>query len=108
MLPRREPRKEPAPYYRSKNETRLVPDKYGVFLNPNYTLTDHFNFIGQNLEQTAREFYTIEILNGYTAILDLHTVHDLIRYDPAVSYVEHATTLIPILGLGPTWSRPTS
>jgi hypothetical protein len=104
----REARKEQAPYYRAHDEARLIPDKYGVVLYPQYTLTDHFDFIGQNLEQTAREFYTIESINGYTAILDSHTVHDLIRYDPAVSYVEHATTLIPILGLGPTWSRPTS
>lgn len=104
----RQPRKEPAPYYRSKDEARIVPDRYGVVLYLNYTLADHFDFIGQNLEQTAREFHALEIINGYTAYLDSHTVHDLIRYDPAVSYVEHATTLIPILGLGPTWSRSAS
>jgi hypothetical protein len=70
-------------------ESPLVDNSYIVALHRNHTFEAHFDFIGLNLSETASSFIPIEIVNSYIAVLDNHTVHDLIRHDPGVRYVEH-------------------
>lgn len=84
-------REEPAPYYRADDEALLINDEYGIVLHESYTLDDHFKFIGVNLEQGQNEtmFQRISLINGYRARLDFDLVHDKIRYDPGVEFVEH-------------------
>ena len=86
------PRTEQAPYYRAYDEKDHIADEYGVFLAKNYTIEEHFDFIGVNLEQNATTFARMSVLNAYRAKIDSHTVHNLIRYDPGVRYVQHDTS----------------
>jgi hypothetical protein len=79
--------REPAPYIRP--EAPLVDNSYIVALYPNHTLEAHFDFIHLNLSQTASSFIPLPITNSYIAVLDNHTVHDLVRHDPGVRYIEH-------------------
>jgi hypothetical protein len=88
-------RTNPAPYYRHSNESLLVADEYGVVLVENYTLDAHFEFIEVNLEQNASIFARISVINAYRAKIDSYTVHNLIRYDPGVLYVQHDTFFEP-------------
>ena len=42
-------------------------------------------------------FWPIDILGGYRARLNLHSVHELIRHDPGVKLVEHDSYGEPII-----------
>jgi len=90
------PRSEAAPYHRHVDETNLIKDEYVVVLHKNYTLQDHFDFIGTNLETSRYVFHKISSINGYRARLEETTLHDIIRHDPGVLFVEHDTKLEPI------------
>jgi hypothetical protein len=90
------PRKHLADYFQPIDPAHRIDDEYGVLLQDNHTLNDHFNFIGMNLEQTAPMFHWIRSINGYRAKLDRDTVHNLIRHDPGVLSVEEDTTIEPI------------
>lgn len=54
------------------------------------THTTDFAHIGVNLSQTTSIFHPLQILTGYRARLDSFTLHELVRYDPGVKYVEHS------------------
>lgn len=85
MKPRRA---EPVPYYFDPEEN-LVDDEYIVMLQKGETLDTHFERIGKNLSDTDNTFFHLHVLNGYVAHLDQDTVHNLVRYDPGVKFVEH-------------------
>lgn len=80
-------RNSPAPYLRSK-PAKLIENQYLVALYDGHTIDDHFEAIGLNLSQYASLFYRLDSLNAYQARLDSHTVHQLIRHDPGVEFVE--------------------
>ncbi|KAF4622765.1 hypothetical protein G7Y89_g14260 [Cudoniella acicularis] len=80
--------KNPAPYHKL-DDAILLKDQYIVQFQDGYTLEEHFETIGIDLSKNATSFYPIEVLNGYQAELDYHTIHELIRYDPGVRSVEH-------------------
>ena len=81
-------RSEPAPYHHHETAP-LVPDRYIVVLHDGYTLQEHFNYISSNLSETSQRFYHLDIFNSYHALLDAPFVHNVIRNDQGVNYVEH-------------------
>lgn len=80
---------ERRPYYRT-NEEALVADEYLVMLDENHTLESHFQFLGQNLsEAQGLEFQWMNAFHGYRITVPRGLVHDHIRFDPGVKFVEH-------------------
>jgi hypothetical protein len=75
--------------YRQIDPERTVPDDYGVLLRDGYTLEQHFEFLGQNLSETARDFRYFRSFNSYHAVLDSEFLHERVRSDPGVYLVEH-------------------
>ncbi|KAF5027005.1 hypothetical protein F66182_880 [Fusarium sp. NRRL 66182] len=82
------PRAEvPCPYHRPNAE--LIEDEYIVVLHQGHTIQQHFKHIGSDLTVNASMFYPIDAINGYRAKLSHELVHDRIRFDPGVEFVEH-------------------
>ncbi|KAF4956266.1 hypothetical protein FSARC_11622 [Fusarium sarcochroum] len=77
----------PCPYHRPDAE--LIEDEYVVVLHQGHTLKQHFEQIGNDLAINASMFYPIDSINGYRAKLPQNLVHDHIRFDPGVEFVEH-------------------
>ncbi|KAI9709479.1 MAG: Suppressor of the cold-sensitive snRNP biogenesis mutant brr1-1 [Bogoriella megaspora] len=77
-----------APYNRN-DPSRLVPDTYIVVLRDGHTFDDHFRRIGVHIPSVAEKYVAWDIINGYHAIMNESLVHDIIRTDPGVLYVEH-------------------
>ncbi|KPM37675.1 hypothetical protein AK830_g8908 [Neonectria ditissima] len=84
LLPRAE---APCPYHRPN--AKLIEDEYIVVLHRGHTLQKHFDQIGSDLTVNASMFYSIDTINGYRAKLPQDFVHDHIRFDPGVEFVEH-------------------
>jgi hypothetical protein len=78
-----------------------IDDEYIVLLYPNHTLSAHFQAIGIDLEhdKNTKSFHPLDLINGYAAVLDNHTLHNIVRLDPGVEVVEHN---VEIPGLYPT------
>lgn len=81
-------KRSPAPYHRSQ-VANLVEDQYLVALHDGHTIDDHFKAIGLDLSQNASLFYRLDALNAYQARLDPRIVHQLVRLDPGVEFVDH-------------------
>ncbi|PVH93138.1 hypothetical protein DM02DRAFT_249177 [Periconia macrospinosa] len=81
----------PAVYHRDTGPERtLIKDQYAVKLHDHHTLQAHFKHIGVNLsESNLGRFEYHEGLNFYVVRIDERTMHELIRYDPGVKYVQH-------------------
>lgn len=77
-----------APYYIS-GQAKLVDDQYLVFLRDGHSIKDHFNAVGFDLSKNSSKFYRLDALNAYQARLDSYTVHEMIRHDPGVKFVDH-------------------
>lgn len=77
----------PCPYHRPSAE--LIADKYIVVLHDGHTLEKHFEHIRRDLSQNSSMFHPIATINGYRARLTEDVVHELIRFDPGVEFVEH-------------------
>ncbi|WXC59659.1 hypothetical protein SNK03_005519 [Fusarium graminearum] len=88
LLPRAE---IPAPLIRVNAE--LISDEYIVVLHQGYTLRQHFNQIGRDLDTNATLFYPIDSINGYRAKLPHDLLHNHIRFDPGVEFVEQDQTI---------------
>jgi hypothetical protein len=84
VLPKAE---TPCPYYRPDAE--LVEHGYIVVLREGHTLEKHFEQIGSDLSRDASRFHPITAINAYHARLDHDLVHQQIRFDPGVEFVEH-------------------
>lgn len=74
----------------------LVKDTYIVTLYNNYTLEEHFTFIGKDLSQSSKKFFSLPGIDAYLADIDEYTLHELIRYDPGVRRVDHDHYVYPI------------
>lgn len=85
---RMRPRDSPAPYH-NDFETDLVDDEYIVRLEKNYTMAQHYEFVGRNLNETEPMFHPLDTINAYFIRTDRETMHDLVRRDPGVENVEH-------------------
>ncbi|KAJ4247524.1 hypothetical protein NW762_013204 [Fusarium torreyae] len=82
------PRAEvPCPYHRP--EAELIEDEYVVVLHRGHTLQQHFEQIGNDLTVNASMFYPIDSINGYRAKLPHNLVHEHVRFDPGVDFVQH-------------------
>jgi hypothetical protein len=80
------------------DDTRKVPDSYGVFLKDGYTLDQHFKFIGVDLGSVAKNCHFFYLLNGYACeIADASIVQDKIRRDPGVQSVEQNTFIDAVM-----------
>ncbi|KAF5231899.1 hypothetical protein FAUST_9035 [Fusarium austroamericanum] len=88
LLPRAE---VPAPLIRANAE--LIDDEYIVVLHQGHTLKQHFDQIGRDLATNATLFYPIDSINGYRAKLPHDLLHDHIRFDPGVEFVEQDQTI---------------
>ncbi|KAF1847165.1 uncharacterized protein K460DRAFT_54515 [Cucurbitaria berberidis CBS 394.84] len=90
---------DPCPYHRIDDSPGqpLIPDEYLVNLRDNYTIEQHFQFLGQNLSQTADIFHHMPILNIYHIRIDERFMHKIIRYDPGVESVSHNMVFAPEL-----------
>lgn len=84
-----------APYHRPGSN--LVPNSYIVKFHDNHTLQDHFDYLGQNLSETANRFRDMPGFGGYALEIDSYTLHEQIRYDPGVSRVTHNSRIKPNL-----------
>lgn len=89
-------RSTPCPYQKGGTAREpLLKDEYTVELNPNYTLEEHYDFIGFNLSTKAEKFHSMKALNMYRIKTDKDTMHNIIRYDPGVLQVTHNMVLSP-------------
>ena len=66
----------------------VIQGHYIVHFEPNHTLSRHQEFIGRNLS-FSEDLYELRWLPGYSAQLDEHTLHELVRRDPGVRLVEN-------------------
>jgi hypothetical protein len=95
----------PAVYHRFEAAHEpLIKDEYLVMLHDDHPLEDHFAFIGTNLSETASYFHPYSNINGYCVRVDEHTMHDRIRHDPGVRFVEHNREFNP----RPDWDVETA
>ncbi|KAI9709480.1 MAG: Suppressor of the cold-sensitive snRNP biogenesis mutant brr1-1 [Bogoriella megaspora] len=76
-----------APYY-ARAGSNFVPNDYIVVLSDNDTVDDHFRRIGTNISAVAAGFYSYRLVPAYRASLNESMIHDLIRKDPGVEFVE--------------------
>ena len=81
-------------YHRPDGE--LVEDEYIVALHSGHTLEQHFEQIGTDLTVNASMFHRINAINGYRARLPHDLVHENIRFDAGVEFVEHDQMVYPI------------
>ncbi|KAM0389414.1 hypothetical protein ACHAQC_008723 [Fusarium culmorum] len=88
LLPRAE---VPAPLIRANVE--LIEDEYIVVLHQGHTLRQHFDQIGRDLATNATLFYPIDSINGYRAKRPHDLLHNHIRFDPDVEFVEQDQTI---------------
>ncbi|KAF2238460.1 hypothetical protein EV356DRAFT_309687 [Viridothelium virens] len=81
-----------APYHPSSDPTRFpaIPDYYIVKLREGHELEDHFAYIGLDLS-SMQEFGRIDGLSSYYGKFSYKVVHEKIRRDPGVLYVEEDT-----------------
>ncbi|KAL9108784.1 MAG: hypothetical protein Q9227_006441 [Pyrenula ochraceoflavens] len=98
--------KLPAPFHQPENFT-LVPDEYIVKLRVGHTFDAHFFRIGLNLSETAQAFHAIKPLNAYHVRLDQKIIHELVRADPDVKYVEHDSVIEVPASIGAKEERET-
>lgn len=77
-----------APYHRPER-SNLLEDRYIVAFHDGHSLEDHFEAIGLDLSKISPMFYRLDALNAYQAQLDGYTVHELVRLDPGVKFVDH-------------------
>jgi hypothetical protein len=91
-----------------ETDGHLIADTYLIKLHKERTLADHFNFIGENLNETARYFYYLETIHSYRVTLHRDTLHNRVRSDPGVQRVSHDRYYSPEPRVGPTGveSRP--
>lgn len=82
------PRPSPAPYYGNEGR-RLKPDEYLVSLHHNSLLEEHLEHVGVNISTANLSFRYYDFIHTYSIRLDAHTIHNIIRHDPRVVYVEH-------------------
>jgi hypothetical protein len=82
-------RASPAPYIH--NFKNLIEDEYVIGLHYNYTIEQHCQHVGINLLETGHIIDSIPELNMYTVRIDSHTIHNSIRWDPGVDFVQHHT-----------------
>lgn len=69
----------------------VVEDEYIVVLNYGHSLQQHFEQIGTNLAVNASMFHPINSINGYRARLPYELLHETIRFDPGVEFIERDT-----------------
>ncbi|KAK7756068.1 hypothetical protein SLS62_002011 [Diatrype stigma] len=68
----------------------LVEDSYIVMFADDHSLRDHYINTGVNVSAEAESFSWFRHLNGYRAVIKNTTlVHELVRKDPGVLFVEH-------------------
>ena len=76
-----------------------------IHFSLNHTLDLHQNHIGQNVSSN-KEFRLHNWLPGYSAILDGYTLHELVRRDPGVVFVENVLSARAVEPVNVTESRP--
>lgn len=81
-------RRSPAPYLRDEAQ-KIKPDEYFVSLHDNYALEAHLKRVGLNLSAVDVDFRYYDFIHTYRIRLDAHTIHNVIRQDLGVEYVEH-------------------
>jgi hypothetical protein len=82
---------ERRPYHRIRNEfDHLVTDHFIIKLEEDHSLESHFAYIGKNFSQHPdADFRYMDLLHGYTVRVKESFMHDYIRLDPGVEYVQH-------------------
>ncbi len=86
------PRSETSVLYHvpSGPTTTLVDDSYIVMFDDDHNLPDNYTNTGVNISAAAESFSWFRHLNGYRAVIRNTTlVHDLVRRDPGVLFVQH-------------------
>jgi len=87
------------------NDDHDILELYTIHFNEDHTLELHNAYVGYNLSSSfSSDFHFLPWLPGYTARLDNHTIHELVRRDPGVSFVE-AQAVLSKRAQGPEFSR---
>lgn len=81
-------RHEPAPFYDVANQEHRICNEFLVTLEPHYSLDTHFTFLGLNLSESSSDFKHLASINAYTVTIEAPVIHDLVRYDPGVLFVQ--------------------
>lgn len=89
VLPRAQ---QPCPHYEPEGE---LQDEYLVEFHDHHDLEDHFSVIGKDLRHDpgTHRFKHLDMLNMYRAVLTEEFVHNFIRYDPGVKFVERSVVV---------------
>jgi len=95
---------ERRPYHRIRNNfEHLVKEHYIVKLEEGHSLESHFAYLGRNFSHDSTADYRyMDILHGYTVRVSESFMHDYIRFDPGVEYVQHNSESAFLFGLY-TW-----
>ncbi|KUJ08215.1 subtilisin-like protein [Mollisia scopiformis] len=86
-----------ASFYEARDST--IQDEYIVLLHPDYTLSQHYNFIGVNMSQQSSMFHYLDTINAYGVRASPELVHELIRHDNGVLYIQQNFHLNASLGI---------
>ena len=76
------------PYQGEGADNNIIHGEYFIHFRPNHTLDLHQKYIGRNIS-SSKKFHLFNGLPGYFAALDNYTLHELIRRDPGVVFVEN-------------------
>ncbi|KAL9088191.1 MAG: hypothetical protein Q9165_006318 [Trypethelium subeluteriae] len=82
---------ELAPYTHYNDSSALVPDSYIVKFKDNYTIEHHLDYVGVDISSMGNEYAYLDIIPGYHIKVNQSVIHDLIRKDPGVEWVEQTT-----------------
>jgi hypothetical protein len=99
------PRADPPVEFRVADESSVVPDHYMVSLETGHALSEHWKAIGRDLSRDGEDFYYMEGINSYGVTLrDANIVHNAIRTDTKVKFVESRSTTPSLLSISYTLS----
>ncbi|KAL9091686.1 MAG: hypothetical protein Q9165_004762 [Trypethelium subeluteriae] len=64
-----------------------------VKFRENHTLQNHLSYIGSNIALMGDEYYKLDILPGYTIKANQSVIHDIVRKDGGVEWVEDTSVI---------------
>lgn len=76
-----------APFHEVANAT-LADSWYIVGLRSYYNLDSHLEYIGKHRSADISTISPINAINGYSARFSSQLLHDVIRHDPGVKYIQ--------------------
>jgi hypothetical protein len=75
---------KPCPYYvvETNSNEPLIKDEYIVRLRENYTVEQHFQFLGHSISQYADKFVDMRSIKSYSIRINEKMMHESMSYIP--------------------------